>query len=80
MVPNAQPPAASRGFNGFGRNGLPPDASVYADMREQASSLLQNAYFDQSITADFLTKLSLPASDRTSRTIQRHLIYRSHHR
>jgi hypothetical protein len=23
IVPNAQPPAASRGFNGFGRNGLP---------------------------------------------------------
>jgi hypothetical protein len=42
--------------------------------------LLQNAYFDQSITADFLTKLSLSPSDRTSRAIQRHLIYRSHHR
>jgi hypothetical protein len=37
-----------------------PGASVHADRREQASSLLQYSYFDQSITADFRTKLSLP--------------------
>jgi hypothetical protein len=61
IVPKAQPPAASRGFNGFGRNGFPPGASVHANMREQASSLLEKCCFDQSFTADFLAKLSLPS-------------------